>query len=49
MASFRVVGPGPAGGSLVAALTAAGRELRLLVACRFGQTRLIDNLGAVAG
>ncbi len=26
-----------------------GDELRLLVACRFGKARLIDNLGAVAG
>ncbi len=34
---------------LAAAEPTAGRELRLLVACRFGRARLIDNLGAVAG
>jgi len=26
-----------------------GDDLRLLVACRFGRARLIDNVGAVAG
>jgi pantoate--beta-alanine ligase len=27
----------------------SGRDLRVLVACRFGRARLIDNLGVVAG
>ena len=34
---------------LAATEPTAGRELRLLVACRFGRACLIDNLGAVAG
>jgi pantothenate synthetase len=27
----------------------SGLDLRVLVACRFGRARLIDNLGVVAG